>query len=538
MSTLTSWRMSPGWLKLALATLLLLGILFRFVSLDGKIYWHDEAYTSLRAAGYLGVEVDEALFQNQIVAAPSLQQFQTIKPGSTVADTVRSLAVDVPQHPPLYFVMARFWMQWFGGSVAASRALAAVISLFSLPAMYLLGAELFQSRLVGAIAAVLLALSPFDILFAETSRQYSLQTFLIILSSWLLLRAARQRYRWLWGLYALTVAAGLYTQPLIVLTWIAHGLYVVGRCAAEPARGTFARLKHGSRWQPLWGYGVAMAIAFLLFAPWLWVFMTNVGQVVATSSWTSSPMGLDRLAKFWLLSFTSLFIDLDFGFENPMTFLLRLPFLVLILGGFYRVCRRTALPVWLFLLTMGVVPFILIALPDLILGGQRSAITRYLNPCFPAIQLIVAYWLTQDFVLSKTQGRRWVLPVLLTASIVSNTMSSMATSWWSKDLSYPNDKIVSYLNQAQPTVLISDVGDTFTNRGDLLGLSHDLENEVFLLLLTQPPDLSVLDLASEERSLFVFRPSAALTTVLESQGTLSPMADSGGNLWAFEPQDP
>jgi uncharacterized membrane protein len=528
--------MSPGWLKLALVVLLGLGIVFRLISLDGKIYWHDEAYTSLRAAGYLGSEVDAALFQNQAIAAPSLQRFQTIKPGSTVADTVRSLAVDVPQHPPLYFVLTRIWMQAFGGSPTATRSLAAVISLFSLPAIYFLGAELFQSRFVGAIAAVLLALSPFDILFAETSRQYSLQTLLILLSSWLLLRACRQRYRWLWGGYALMVAAGLYTQPLIVLTWAAHGLYLLGRCGLEPARGTFARLKYGSRWQPLWGYGIAMAIAWLLFAPWLWVMVTNAGQMAATSSWTSSAMDLERLAKFWLLSFTSLFIDLDFGFENPLTFVLRLPFLAFILGSFYILYRRTAWAVWGFIVIMAVLPFLALALPDVLLGGYRSAITRYLNPCFPAVQLAVAYWLAQDFVLSKVQGRRLVLPVLLTVSIVSNTLSSRADSWWSKDLSYPNAAIAAILNQAQPVVLISDVGDTLTNRGDLLGLSHDLEEGVSLFLVTQPPDLSALDL--DQEPLYVFRPSQELAAVLAAQGTLTVIEQTGDNLLRFEPEAP
>ena len=63
-----------------------------------------------------------------------------------------------------------------------------LISLISLPLMYGLGMELFGQRSVAWLATALLALSPVDILFAQTARQYSLLTLSVIGSSWLLLR--------------------------------------------------------------------------------------------------------------------------------------------------------------------------------------------------------------------------------------------------------------------------------------------------------------------------------------------------------------
>ncbi|MEO6863321.1 MAG: glycosyl transferase family 39, partial [Microcoleus sp.] len=108
------------WLTSLLAIGILLGIGFRFFEIDRKLYWHDEVYTSIRAAGFTRQQIDDELFQNRIVPAPELQKYQRIKPGSTAADTIRSLALEDPQHPPLYFLMARLWMQQFGSSVAAS----------------------------------------------------------------------------------------------------------------------------------------------------------------------------------------------------------------------------------------------------------------------------------------------------------------------------------------------------------------------------------------------------------------------------------
>ena len=521
----TEWRIIPGWIKLLLLILILLGIVFRFSNLDGKVYWHDEAYTSIRAAGYRGADIDDALFSNQRFTPPDLQQYQRLKPNSTVQDTLNSLAIEDPQHPPLYFVLSRWWMQQFGSSLTAQRSLAALLSLFSLPAIYALGVELFQSRLVGVMAAALLALSPFDILYAETNRQYSLQTFLIILSSWLLLRALRQRKWWLWCIYGTTAAAGLYTQPLCALTSLVHGLYVLLLCWHDAPRLTFARLKHGGRWQPVWAFCGAMAIALLLFVPWVFILFQNRAQAIATTAWTGTTVGLDYLLKLWLLSFTSLFIDLDFGFFNPVTFWLRIPFLLLILGSFYVVYRRTAYPIWLFIVTMSLIPFIILVIPDLLIDGKRSAISRYLIPCLPSIQLAVAFWIAQDFLPGKATWQRWILPTILFASLVSNIVSDRASSWWSKDLSYHNDDIAAVLNQGNQSVLLSDRGPILTNRGDLLSLSYELDHDVQLLLLDQPPDLSPLDALPnlQERSLFTFRPTDDLRDAIEQRGTLKPV---------------
>lgn len=92
--------MSDRLLRLTFLILLVLGIGFRFVNLGQKVYWHDEVYTSLRAAGWTRLEIDQEIFQNQIIPAPQLQKFQQLKPGSTATDTLHSLVVEDPQHPP------------------------------------------------------------------------------------------------------------------------------------------------------------------------------------------------------------------------------------------------------------------------------------------------------------------------------------------------------------------------------------------------------------------------------------------------------
>ncbi len=561
--------LSPDWLRWLVVSLLVVGIVFRFVNLNHKVYWHDEVYTSLRAAGYTVQDISQEMFQNRVFAAKDLLRFQQIKPGSTPMDTVRSLAVEDPQHPPLYFLLDRAWVQVlgeplqaiFGSLLTAPRLLAALISLLSLPSMYALAWELFASQSVALLATTFLALSPFDVLFAQTARQYSMLTLAVIASHYLLLRAIRlsnvQKIRsrdvlkrpppvWQhWGLYGLAVTIGLYTHPFFALTLVGHGVYVVLDTIAE---GRGAKIA-----QRLAGFGLSLTAAVVLYVPWLVVMVMNVQRALDATNWAAIKQGFDYLAKLWTLNFTALFIDFDFGFDNPWTFALRVPIVLLFGLAFYTLVQRCDRSVWLFVLTSTVVPFLLLALPDLIQGGKRSAVSRYLISCYPGIQLAIAYLIAtklspKPHYLSRiplrptsatrfrlrftpytlTFMQRWfwrvVLPLLLTASVASCTLSAASDTWWSKDVSYFNAAAARLINAVPFPMIVSDRGDDFINLGDLISLSYRLEPTVRMLLLNQNADWVTTESFKSQTdgaTVLAFRPSSQLRQSLErSRGTL------------------
>ncbi len=515
-------RTNGRWLLSLLAIAILLGIGFRFFELDRKLYWHDEAYTSLRVAGFTRQEIDDELFQNRIVPAPELQKYQRIKPGSTAADTIHSLALEDPQHPPLYFLMARLWMQEFGSSLTASRTLPAILSLLSLPLMYALAQELFASNLTSLLATAILALSPFDILFAQTARQYSLLTAIVIGSSWLLLRAVRLQSWKNWLLYTLSIALGFYTHPFFALTLIGHGIFVICYCLFVTPKKLRGHVINSQ-------FFLAVTAALILYIPWIYVLGSNLQRASATTDWTRVSPGWLYLVKLWTLSSTALFFDLDFGFDNILTYLARVPFLILIIAAIYQLFQRANRSTWLFVSTSIFVPFLMLALPDLIIGGKRSAVSRYLISCFPGVQLAVAYLLAN----SVTAGRKFwqfIMAAVFTASIVSCVVSSFSDTWWSKDLSYFNAEVARKVNQEaianrsiKDTIVISDRGNDFTNMGDLLSLSYLLDKDVKLILLSQSPDIEMLNRYSAP---LVFRHSEKLRSALKrNQRRLEPVLE-------------
>ena len=86
----------------------------------------------------------------------------------------------VDQHPPLYYTLLHLWMT-FGDSAAHVRTLSALFGTLTIPVIYLLGRRL-SGRGAGLIAALILALSPFHVRFAQETRMYTLLTLNVSLA--------------------------------------------------------------------------------------------------------------------------------------------------------------------------------------------------------------------------------------------------------------------------------------------------------------------------------------------------------------------
>ncbi len=78
----------------------------------------------------------------------------------------------IDQHPPLYYTLLHFWLQ-AGDEASYVRALSALFSTLTIPVLFLIAARI-AGRRAGFIAAVILALSPFHVRFAQEARMYAL----------------------------------------------------------------------------------------------------------------------------------------------------------------------------------------------------------------------------------------------------------------------------------------------------------------------------------------------------------------------------
>lgn len=218
---MTGFRVLQPGLWWLLVVILMLGWTLRTHDVEDRSLWADEGWTMLLSEG------------------PGLD------------DVTHTLAAD--QHPPLFFMLFRLWRSVAGDTEFAARYLSVLIGMAAVAGVVQLGRSLFSAE-VGALAALLLALSDLHIDLSQEVRHYSLLATFIVFSSLFCVRWFRRPSRANRIGYVLASIALLYTHYLggyVLLAQLIHML-----AAVRPRR----RL-----WEALSLFG-AVCLGFL---PWL-----------------------------------------------------------------------------------------------------------------------------------------------------------------------------------------------------------------------------------------------------------------------------
>ncbi|MBE9065900.1 glycosyltransferase family 39 protein [Leptolyngbya cf. ectocarpi LEGE 11479] len=457
--------------KIALVIVIVLGMFFRFFNIEKKVYWHDETINASRVAGYSITEIRDDLPKDTPFSVGLLSKYQYPSADKSAVDMIKLLAQVEPQNPPLYYLLSRLWLSVSGHSIAAARLLSALISLLVIPAVYGLARQLAGPPLFGLLAAAMVAISPFHILYAQESRPFSLWTLTILLSSLFLLRALKRQTWRDWFGYGVTTIAGLYTFPFTLFVIFSHGLYVI-------VNPSFRKTVHLTR------FALTIALSLLCFSPWLWAIHSNIDRM---STWRYADTSVVSLAKTWVGNICRLFFDINLDASSPMLFVLvpALGALALVFYSAYRLLRHAPRSTYSFILFLSVVTASALILPDLISGGRRSSVSRYFIPTYLGLQLTVAYAIARGLAIKqKMSSAGWsvVLMTVLGAGIVSNVASANAQTWWTKPLSLDNFAIVQAISSAPNPLLITDKVQWQT-----LELSHYLSADTQLLIAVDTP---------------------------------------------------
>ncbi len=494
----------PNWLRFLVIISLSIGVFFRFVNLDRKVYGGDEIYTSLQISGYTLAEMNKQIPNGNVITLKDLQKYQYPNPEKSVIDTVKSLALEDSQNAPLYYVLNRFWVEIFGNSIAVTRSFSAFISLFAFPCLYWLCQELFESPLIGWVAITLMAISPIHVLYAQEARSYGLWIVIILLSSAILLRAIRQKDKVSWGIYAITVSLGLYSHLFFLLVAIGHGLYIA---IMERLRLT----------KTLMSYLLASFVGFIAFFPWLLIIFFSPPKL-QTVDWMNTKSTFVSSAKRWAGIISRTFLDIGASPNDPfepMNLLISIIviLLIIIIYSMYFIYQKTPKRVWLFTFTLVGVTGLIFLLPDLLLG-QRRGTTRYLLPCILGIQISVSYLLTYQAIflsINNRLQRLWqlLIAILISLGILSCLISSQSEIWWNKapERNKDNPKMAAIINQSTRPLLISN-----TDLISVQAFAHLLSPKVKLQLLVSP---NLPEIPKGFTDIFLFKSSEQLRSGIE-----------------------
>ncbi len=433
---------------LLILIVIVIGIIFRLSNLDQKIYWSDEIFTGLFVTGHDPVEAGQSIFTSKLITAQQVQQFQTYAPDRGIFSTVSKLAVHDPQHPPLYYILSRLLLGTFHGTfhstIVVTRLVAAIAGVALIPAIYFLAFELFQSYQISAISAAIVAVSPFHQIYAQEAREYSLWACLIAVSMLSLLKALKKPSLVAWMLYSLTLIAGLYTFIFTLLIAAGHGLYVL----------YVSKLKNFGL---IRNYSLSLLVALIAFVPWLRNIGIGKDSNISAANWTSVPMPLPGLMQSWVGHLKSLFFDFDLASDlylvNIPIALLSLALVAYVLFWSFQQMPRQAL---ICLITLSGVTLLLLFGTDLIMGGRRSTVSRYLMPAYLSLQMAIAYCIGQNLTLRKGLAKQFwqmTLMTVLVMGLLSSAVFVRSPTWSHKRPSHLNYKVAEIIN-ANPNSLV------------------------------------------------------------------------------------
>lgn len=165
------------WWLAGLAWLVAAAFALRVISLDWQSFWLDE--------------VDAIRFARGDLRA------------------LLGMFVRTGENGPLYFLILRPWTGAVGTTEFAVRYLSLLAGVLSVPLAWAVGTRLFDRR-TGLLAAALTAGAPYLIWYSQEAKMYALVAALSLLSTYLLLRAARENRWTFWAGYVVAASLGYY----------------------------------------------------------------------------------------------------------------------------------------------------------------------------------------------------------------------------------------------------------------------------------------------------------------------------------------
>jgi 4-amino-4-deoxy-L-arabinose transferase-like glycosyltransferase len=245
-------RSNPHWL--VLGAILLLATALRFYKIDAQSLWYDEGNSAR-------------------IAERSIQLI------------VEGAAGDI--HPPLYYILLKFWRGIFGANEAGLRSFSVVCGVLTVVFAFLIGRRLFDAR-VGLVSACLLAIAPFAIYYAQEARMYALLALCAATSTLAILdfgfsmnkdaqsKIKHQTFNIL--LYGLTTSVGLWTQYAYPFVMVAQGIGVLLFAISDwrLTIGTRSIENRKSKIQNLFIYAIASIVALATYLPWLPIALRQI----------------------------------------------------------------------------------------------------------------------------------------------------------------------------------------------------------------------------------------------------------------------
>jgi hypothetical protein len=185
-----------------------LGLMVGILLLSATLAWHD-----------LGAR--EVLGQDENATIAKLDQPNL---GAVLAVTYMKVTGQPGNMQPLYFLAQHLFWPLVGFSAFMLRFLPSLFAILAVAMTYKLGEALF-GRAAGLAGALLVAVLPLNVHYAQIARPYSLLALLSLASAYFLVQAMASGRVLLWAGFVLAAALNFYTHFNALFVLAAEGIY-------------------------------------------------------------------------------------------------------------------------------------------------------------------------------------------------------------------------------------------------------------------------------------------------------------------------
>ncbi len=354
-------------------SVVILGILIRLYNLTSISLWHDEAFSALLIKYNWG----EMMYR---------------------------IGLDV--HPPAYYIVLRLWHYVFSDALWSLRGMSVFFGILTIVAVYGLVKTSFKSEKAAILAALFVALSPFQIQYVTEARMYTMGAFFTVLAAYFLVKAL-QLQRFVFSdkqLNMPNLPEDITAHRLSVVYYLAFALstavmiyahyYLLFSAAFLCLYALIYHIKHyGFAFKKYGLLIISYVIIAVSYAPWLKVFIFQYKQVGA-GYWIPPMDRWSIPATLW-----QMLLGIGVDVNNPTTQKMLVLASLFTLFLIYKFLRKIdQFEKWLVMLGlvapfMGAIMFYLLAQ---VKGSSSSVyLVRYFLYSSSFYSILLAVWLSQ-----------------------------------------------------------------------------------------------------------------------------------------------
>lgn len=445
----------------------------------------------------------------ETITVAELRQYQSAAlSGRSLWQTVSALGQHEPQSPPLFYAIEHVFDRTLNiepPAIVLKRLLPVTLSLLGFPCAYWLCWQLFESATIARLGTALYAVSPIQFIYARELRMYGLWAVELMVLTAVFLLALRRPTRSRWIAYGLTAMVGLYTFPFTLFAIAAHGVYL-------------AAVDWGEWRKRFWRFAVSSFAALVLYSPWLWCIVNIDDDDM--NDWRTKSIPLRSLVTSWAHNLVQAFYlpVSDPGTGNAdeivalaLSGLAAIAVLCALFATALVLVRHRDRRAGFLLLLVAAIPFGVLAVSDLMAGGIRSIVDRYLMASYLSLQISVAAGLGRWFERGTPQShsRRAIgTTVAAPVAIVLLVLGTVACWQLSRVPTMPhharneNYREIARTLAANPDTPMLFVGES--KHLALLTLSHELDDTTPIQLV-HPKDIETVQ-QCQTQDVFAFVP--------------------------------